>query len=99
MSRRALRVGPFKDRRRPGKVPGGSFVGRFRVMVRGREPMLAFTRGRRAAVATSSLLALAVSLAWTGGAGAQTTTKAAAAKADDATVVEEIVVGNPTFIR
>ena len=55
--------------------------------------MLASTRGRRAAVATASLLALAAGLACADGAYAQSAKPASGAKADDATVVEEIVVG------
>lgn len=56
--------------------------------------MLAFTRGRRSAVATASLLALAAGLACADGAYAQSSKPASGAKVEDnANVVEEIVVG------
>jgi iron complex outermembrane receptor protein len=56
--------------------------------------MLASTRGRRTAVATASLLALAAGLACADGAYAQSVAPTSGAKSDDkATVVDEIVVG------
>ena len=59
--------------------------------------MLASTRGRRAAVATTSLLALAASLAFTTGAHAQT----AGAKVEDkvSTVDEVVVVGTRASLQ
>ncbi|KQY32756.1 TonB-dependent receptor [Caulobacter sp. Root487D2Y] len=52
--------------------------------------MLASTRGRRAAVATVSLLALAAGLACAGGAHAQSTASGSAV--EDKTTIEEVVV-------
>jgi iron complex outermembrane receptor protein len=64
--------------------------------------MLATTRGRRAAVATASLLALAAGLAHADGAVAQTAAPASGAKSSDtaaATLVEEVVVGTRASLQ